>query len=163
MTFKEVQELIRMVSKSDLSLFKIKDKEFELTIRTDKYSGPMVHHASMPAQAPMMLNPVSYNSTPSAAIPSNTPSVAEPDQPSEKKLIEIKSPMVGTFYRSPGPDKGPFVKIGDRVEQGATVCVIEAMKLFNEIESEISGTIVKVMVEDSAPVEYDQVMFLLEP
>ena len=80
-----------------------------------------------------------------------------------KKLLEIRSPMVGTFYRSSGPDKGPYVKIGDQVSSGNPVCIIEAMKLFNEIESEISGTIVKIMVEDASPVEYDQVLFLVEP
>ena len=78
-------------------------------------------------------------------------------------LLEVKSPMVGTFYRSPAPDKGPYIKVGDQIEVGSVVCIVEAMKLFNEIESEVSGKIVKVMVEDASPVEYDQVLFLVEP
>ncbi len=161
MNFKEIQELIRMVGKSDLSLFKIKDKDFELTIKTGKYSVPVV-------QTPMVVQsqPPSVVTTPatvSSAPLNQTPAASEAKPAAEKKYIEIKSPMVGTFYRSAGPDKPPFVKVGDSIDQGATVCIIEAMKLFNEIESEVKGTIVKVMVEDSTPVEYDQVLFLIEP
>ncbi|MFN8280785.1 MAG: acetyl-CoA carboxylase biotin carboxyl carrier protein [Saprospiraceae bacterium] len=161
MNFKEIQELIRMVSKSDLSLFRIKDKDFELTIKTGKYAPPAVHQAPVmhhAAAAPVVI----ATPTPIAAA---APEVEEKPKASsdQKKYVEIRSPMVGTFYRSPGPDKGPFVKVGDAIDSGTTVCIIEAMKLFNEIESEVKGTIVKVLVDDSTPVEYDQVLFLIEP
>ena len=157
MNFKEIQELIRMVNKSDLSLFKVKDKEFELTIKTGKYSVPIVHHA-----APVIPSTPIQISTP--AVPTSNPNVSpETVTSSEKNYIEIKSPMVGTFYRSSGPDKPIFVKIGDVIGPGTTVCIIEAMKLFNEIESEVKGKIVKVLVEDASPVEYDQPLFLVDP
>ena len=106
-----------------------------------------------PIQAPVVQKNQSFEEPQAAVVSVDT----------AKKLLEIRSPMVGTFYRSSGPDKGPYVKIGDQVSSGNPVCIIEAMKLFNEIESEISGTIVKIMVEDASPVEYDQVLFLVEP
>lgn len=161
MNFKEIQELIRMISKSDLASFKVKNGDFELNIKT----GKAVQHVEMkapnygqplpppPIQAPVVQKNQSFEE-PQAAVVSVD---------NAKKLLEIRSPMVGTFYRSSGPDKGPYVKIGDQVSSGNPVCIIEAMKLFNEIESEISGTIVKIMVEDASPVEYDQVLFLVEP
>jgi acetyl-CoA carboxylase biotin carboxyl carrier protein len=172
MTFKEIQELIRLVSKSDLTEFKVKDGEFELSIRTKFYNA---RHAGMTFGAPpLMAAPMS---APSHEIHAPQPSSAE--QPSStaqpvsnndapkveagKKYQEIKSPMVGTFYRAQSPDKPPYVKVGDRIEPGSIVCVVEAMKLFNEIESDVTGKIVKVMVEDAQPVEYDQVLFLVEP
>ncbi len=163
MNFKEIQELIRLVSKSDLAEFKMKEADFEISIKTGKaisshaapvsYTPPPV--IQVPATAPAV---ISYSDSISAGKPAESP-VSD----SGKKLLEIRSPMVGTFYRAPGPDKPQFVKVGDAVNQGDTVCIIEAMKLFNEIESEVKGTIVKVMVEDASPVEYDQVLFLVEP
>lgn len=173
MTFKEIQELIKIISKSDLAEFKMKDGEFELSIRT-KYYGTksiMPPMALPPAMMPMPsmvqqqeLATAPSESAPQAAVKTETKQ-AEPAPKTEagKKYLEIKSPIVGTFYRSPSPDKPAYVKVGDRVEQGAVVCIIEAMKLFNEIESDITGTIVKVAVEDAQPVEYDQVLFLVEP
>lgn len=108
--------------------------------------------------------------TPVAPAPVAPPAISAPSKPapvaetvSGKKTVEIKSPMIGTFYRSGNPDSPPFVSVGDKVSKGQTVCIIEAMKLFNEIESEVSGTIVKVLVENSTPVEYDQVLFVVEP
>ncbi len=162
MNFKEIQELIRLVSKSDLSMFKLKEGEFELTIKTGKEE-KIIHTAPahMVASAPSMAAPV--QAPPALRIPESSAGSQESSSASDKKYLEIKSPMVGTFYRSPGPDKAPFVKVGDKVDAGATVCIIEAMKLFNEIESEVKGTIVKVVVEDASPVEYDQVLFLVEP
>ncbi|MBK9272501.1 MAG: acetyl-CoA carboxylase biotin carboxyl carrier protein [Saprospiraceae bacterium] len=166
MNFKEIQELIRLVGKSELSEFKMKDGEFELTIKTQKagkamealpaspYVPPLISPISMPAPAIVEKQIVE---SPKAGSSTN------PETTSSKAQIEIKSPMVGTFYRSGSPDKPPFVKVGDKVEPGNTVCIIEAMKLFNEIESEVKGTIVKVCVEDASPVEYDQVLFILEP
>lgn len=172
MTFKEIQELIRLVSKSDLSEFKMKDGEFELSIRTKLYHAkqagmPMVAPQMMPA--PVWTPPQETATQPSSTAP-NAPAAAPPRQTDNapkteggKNYLEIKSPMVGTFYRSSSPEKPAYVKVGDRVEAGAVVCVVEAMKLFNEIESDVTGTIVKVMVDDAQPVEYDQVLFLVEP
>lgn len=175
MTFKEIQELLRLISKSDLTEFKLKDGEFELSIRTRYYDKgkypvsyvvpPTPAISEMPVavpvaatQAPAPKAPTAETAPAAAAQP--TPAAAETDG---GNYVAIKSPMVGTFYRSPSPDKGPFVKVGDRVEVGAVVCVVEAMKLFNEIESEVSGRVVKVMVEDAHPIEYDQVLFLIDP
>lgn len=162
MNFKELQELIRLVSKSDLSVFKYKDAETELTIKTGKpscngdagnqnYQMPMV----MPAPIAAPVQQIAPTA-PTAAPTQQAPAV------SASNYLEVKSPMVGTFYRAAGPDKAPFVQVGDSIEVGRTVCMIEAMKLFNEIESEVKGTIVKIMVEDATPVEFDQVLFLLE-
>jgi acetyl-CoA carboxylase biotin carboxyl carrier protein len=169
MNFNEIQELIRLVNKSNLTEFKLKDKDFEVVIRTKQYtkggevvlapSAPVV--TTLPAQA--VHAPAISAPAPAAvaapAPPQNTDTVAPA---AGKRLVEIKSPIVGTFYRSPGPDKAVFVKVGDAVSAGSVVCIIEAMKLFNEIESDVTGTIVKVLVEDASPVEYDQVLFLVE-
>ncbi len=173
MTFKEIQELIRIISKSDLSEFKMKDGEFELSIRTKYYGSKaiMPPMALPPAMIPMpsIVQQPELATSPSVSAPpaevKTEPKQAEPVPKTEagKKYFEIKSPIVGTFYRSASPDKPPYVKVGDRIEKGAVVCIIEAMKLFNEIESDVTGTIVKVAVEDAQPVEYDQVLFLVEP
>ncbi len=164
MNFKEIQELIKLVSKSDLTEFKMKQTDFELTIKTGKgikpAEYPALPYGTVPA-APVVVPPVAVAAPVQKASPAEAPPVAKSETPS--KYIEIKSPMVGTFYRSAGPDKPPFVKVGDAIDVGTTVCIVEAMKLFNEIESEVKGTIVKVMVEDASPVEYDQVLFLVEP
>ncbi|MBX2817300.1 MAG: acetyl-CoA carboxylase biotin carboxyl carrier protein [Saprospiraceae bacterium] len=171
MEFKEISDLIKQISKSNLIEFKLKDGEFELFIQTDKHgkssprpapvsvvSAPLAPaQPAMPAVAPV--------AAPLAPAPAAEDSSAKPadEGSAQTGLLEIRSPMVGTFYRSSGPDKGPFVKVGDTIEAGSVVCIVEAMKLFNEIESEISGKIAKVVVEDAAPVEYDQVLFLVEP
>jgi acetyl-CoA carboxylase biotin carboxyl carrier protein len=137
---------------------KYKTKDFEITIKTplagsetNYMTSPAVYHTA-PQQAPVAA-PVA---TPSA---SSTEVAAEDDS----KFITIKSPMIGTFYRKPSPDKDLFVNVGDEVKEGKVVCVIEAMKLFNQIESEVSGKIVKVLVDDATPVEYDQPLFLVDP
>lgn len=168
MTFKEIQELIKLIDKSDLSEFRLSTEEMDLVIRTKNYIGKGKGMISAPAAVPVQM-PAPVVASPQAAAPavvSQAAKAAEPEAlqeaPSDKKLLEIKSPMVGTFYRSASPDKPPYVKVGDAVQKGSVVCIIEAMKLFNEIESEISGKIVKVMVEDASPVEYDQVLFLVE-
>lgn len=161
MNFKEIQELIRLVSKSDLAEFKVKDGEFELSIKTQKaLKMPEMQAISYQPSYTMQQAPAQQLPPAPKALEA-APAAAAPE--SGKKQIEIKSPMVGTFYRSGGPDKPPFVKVGDKIESGKTVCIIEAMKLFNEIESEVKGTIVKVCVEDASPVEYDQVLFIVEP
>jgi acetyl-CoA carboxylase biotin carboxyl carrier protein len=166
MNFKEIQELIRIVSKSDLAEFKMKEADFEISIKTGK--SVQAPAAIAPVIAPVI--PTTHAIAPSPISPkisggTDEPAARKTDAGTEsgKKLLEIKSPMVGTFYRASGPDKPQFVKIGDTIDVGTTVCIIEAMKLFNEIESEVKGTIVKVMVEDASPVEYDQVLFLVEP
>jgi len=161
MTTKEIKDLLKMVNELDLAEVKIKDKDFELKIRTAKditvsavQAAPTVVAAPAAIQAPAV-----------AAAPAvSTGDAARPaDEAADSSYIEIKSPMVGTFYRSSSPDKPPFVQVGDTISQGSVVCIIEAMKLFNEIESEVNGKIVKVLVDDSTPVEYDQVLFLVDP
>ncbi|RMD73917.1 MAG: acetyl-CoA carboxylase biotin carboxyl carrier protein [Bacteroidetes bacterium] len=175
MTFKEIQELIKQLNRSKLAEFRLKNGEFELTIRTQEYykakSAPTAQApapAVVPMPAPVMAAPAAPPAPAAAPAEPAAPAEAEekagkPVEEDTSRYVEIRSPMVGTFYRSPAPDKPPFVKVGDRVEKGQVVCIIEAMKLFNEIESEVSGTIVKVCVEDATPVEYDQVLFLVDP
>jgi acetyl-CoA carboxylase biotin carboxyl carrier protein len=171
MDFNQVQELIRMVSKHKLSEFILKEGDFKLIIRNQgsAQDGATVTPMMIPVQQPTLsLPPAPVASAPApAAAPAKNdaaPAAAAPAASADDaKLISIKSPMVGTFYRSSGPDKAPFIKIGDTVEVGSKVCIIEAMKLFNEIESEVKGKVVKILVEDANPVEYDQPLFLLEP
>lgn len=168
MNFHELQELIKLITKSNLTEFKFKDNDVEVQIKTDKYQKTAVQtvvSAPQPVQMQVLPTapqaPAAVDATPAtekAAAPTQQPSA-----PQGANLIEIKSPIVGTFYRSSAPDKPPFIKVGDTVKQGDVVCIIEAMKLFNEIESEVSGIVVKVLVEDASPVEYDQVLFLVEP
>ncbi len=158
MNFKELTELIKLIDKSDLAEFQYKTDQVDIKIRNNKY---YKNATQITAVAPMV-------SAPQVAAPAPAPVAAAPSSPApapaaDVKLLEVKSPMVGTFYRSPGPDKPPFVQVGDNIAAGSPVCIIEAMKLFNEIESEVTGKIVKVMVEDATPVEYDQVLFLVEP
>lgn len=173
MTFKEIQDLIKLINRSDLSEFRMKDGDFELTVRTNEYmknraaaAQTTTHTQIMPMAAPAM--PVAAP-TPAPAAPATPAPVAAaaaapaPAEEDTSKYLEIKSPMVGTFYRAPSPDKPIYVKVGDSVSEGSPVCIVEAMKLFNEIESEVSGKIVKVLVEDAQPVEYDQVLFLVDP
>jgi acetyl-CoA carboxylase biotin carboxyl carrier protein len=150
-----------MINKSNISELSIKDGEFEITIKQENgLTGTPVYAQAMPImQAP----------TPQSAPPAVASAPSAPSAPTEApvsvandKLHTIKSPMIGTFYRSPSPDKPPFVNVGDEVKPGQTLCIVEAMKLFNEIECEVSGRIVKVLVDESSPIEYDQPMFLIE-
>jgi acetyl-CoA carboxylase biotin carboxyl carrier protein len=164
MNLNEIQELIKFVSKSGVTEVEIEQKDFKITIKTEtkKTKSEQTIVLQQPAVAPAQVAAV-------PAAPVQAPVAAAPAAPAaapasdESKLITIKSPMIGTFYRSPGPDKDSFVNVGDEVKTGKVVCIIEAMKLFNEIESEISGKIVKVLVDDASPVEYDQPLFLVEP
>jgi acetyl-CoA carboxylase biotin carboxyl carrier protein len=157
MDLKQIQDLVKMVNKSNISELTIEEKDIKITIKQkeDKYvtAAPMQAVPQMQAM-PVAAAPVA--AAPSAAAPAAAPKAAD-------NLITIKSPMIGTFYRKPAPDKPNFVEEGDEVRNGKVVCVIEAMKLFNEIESEVSGKIVKILVDDSSPVEYDQPLFLVEP
>ena len=151
MDLKQIQDLVKMVNKSNISELTIEEKDIKITIKQkeDKYvtAAPVQQFQALPATAP----------APFAAAP------AVAADPVTSNLITIKSPMIGTFYRRLSPDKPNLVDEGDEVKSGKVVCIIEAMKLFNEIESEISGKIVKVLVEDSTPVEFDQPLFLVEP
>ena len=156
MKLTEIQELIKFVVKSGASEVTYEIKGLKLTVKTGgKNSGEqqqIIMHAPMqtaaPVSAPAPKAPVKKEAAPAA---------------DDSKFITIKSPMIGTFYRSSGPDKPAFANVGDEIKKGQTICIIEAMKLFNEIESEFAGKIVKVLVEDSTPVEYDQPLFLVEP
>lgn len=158
MDIKDIQNLIKFVSKAEVSEVKYKTKDFEITIKTPlagsevAYAQPAVYHTApqqaAPAQAPV-----------ATSAPAEKAEAASDDS----KYITIKSPMIGTFYRKPSPDKDVFVNVGDEVSVGKVVCVIEAMKLFNQIDSEVSGKIVKILVDDATPVEYDQPLFLVDP
>ncbi len=158
MNIKEIQDLIKFVSKSGVSEVEIEQKDFKITIKTPVGGAPMAMTAMAPVAMPMPVAAPVAAPAPAAAAPAPASTPAQ-----DANLIEIKSPMIGTFYRSAGPDKPPFVEVGQTIKPGDKVCIIEAMKLFNEIESEISGTIVKVLVNDSTPIEYDQPLFLVEP
>jgi acetyl-CoA carboxylase biotin carboxyl carrier protein len=162
MDIKEIKELIALISKSQIAEFKYRKDDFEITIRTDDYhKGKTMVAAPAVMSAPMAVSQ-SPAPAPAAPAPIAAPAAAV-EAPVASNLVEIRSPIVGTFYRSSGPDKPVFAKVGDRVEVGQKVCIVEAMKLFNEIESEVSGLIVKVIVEDASPVEYDTVLFLVDP
>ncbi|MDA8886468.1 acetyl-CoA carboxylase biotin carboxyl carrier protein [Bacteroidia bacterium] len=152
MDLKEIQTLIKFISSSNVDEVSIEKKDFKINIKRNKPSAPAP--AAVQPQQIAIAAPVAP-ATPAtpAAAPVEAVSTAE----------ELKSPMIGTFYRKSSPDKPSFVEVGDTVEKGQVVCIIEAMKLFNEIESEVSGKIVKVLVDDSQPVEYDQPLFLVEP
>ena len=163
MTYKEILELIKMVSKTDLAEVKVRDENTEVVVRTQNFHSTKdspTYYSAMPAAAPLIQTQTNPVQQVAANLPENATGQKEANSGSAYK--EVRSPMVGTFYRSPSPDKAPFVKPGDTVSAGSVVCIIEAMKLFNEIESDVSGTIVKIMVEDASPVEYDQVLFFIE-
>ncbi len=152
MDIKQIQDLIRFVSKSGVNEVSIEQEDFKITIKTNQV--PTIVNATIPAAQPVAAAPAPVAATPV--------SVAEPGADTSKYVI-IKSPMIGTFYRSASPEKPLFVNVGDEIKPGSVLCIIEAMKLFNEIESEISGRIVKILVDNASPVEYDQPLFLVEP
>ncbi len=163
MDFKQIQELIKMINKSNIGEFTVEQKDFKLTIKQKEENITQV------VSAPIM--PVQHTAPVLSATPQHTsapaPVTEAPAKPKAEaaptNTVTIKSPMIGTFYRKTSPDKPNLVEIGDAVTAGKVVCIIEAMKLFNEIESEVSGKIVKVLVDDASPVEYDQPLFLVEP
>jgi acetyl-CoA carboxylase biotin carboxyl carrier protein len=162
MDFKQIQELIKMINKSNIGELTIEQKEFRLTIKQKEEHitqvVPQVQAAPVLAAVPQVASQPQAAS--SAEAPAKSAKAAESASPN---LVTIKSPMIGTFYRRSSPDKPNLVEVGDVVSTGQPVCIIEAMKLFNEIESEVKGKIVKVLVEDASPVEYDQPLFLVEP
>ena len=157
-----------MVVRLELSELKLRDGDFEISVRTKEYAKT---RGMAPAPAAPVISmtsaPVAQPETPAVPVPASPASAAAQGEQesgaSTSGLFEIKSPIVGTFYRSSAPDKPPFIKVGDSIKTGDVVCIVEAMKLFNEIESEVSGKIVKVLVEDATPVEYDQSLFLVDP
>jgi acetyl-CoA carboxylase biotin carboxyl carrier protein len=153
----EIRDLIDFIAQSGLNEVNVETKELKLSVKREP--DQKIMKASAPVAA--IAAPASV-AAPVAATPVAAPKAEKPVA-AGKKTADIKSPMIGTFYRSGGPESPPFISIGDKVTKGQTVCIIEAMKLFNEIESEVSGTVVKVMVENAQPVEYDQVLFVVEP
>lgn len=159
MDIKEIQNLIKFVAKSGATEVKLEMDDFKITIKTTAEGA--VAETNYVQQMPVAAAPL--NVAPVVAAPEivqTTPATSADDN---SKYITIKSPIIGTFYRKPSPDKAPFVEVGTSIKQGDVLCVIEAMKLFNEIESEVSGKIVKVLVDDCSPVEFDQPLFLVEP
>lgn len=169
MNQKEIQDLIKFVAKSGVTEVEIEEKDFKITIKSESKKTKQ-EEQTIYVQQPMMQQ-MPQQAMPQQAAPAPAPAAAVP-APADNAgsadndnsgLIEVKSPMIGTFYRASSPDKPLFVEVGDTVKKGDTVCIIEAMKLFNEIESEISGKIVKVLVDDASPVEYDQPLFLVDP
>lgn len=158
MDLKYIQELIKAVNKSELSELSIKDGEFEITIKQNPLNGGQLVTYQQPQQAApqVMMSAPQHSAAPAAEA--TTPAAA----PASDKLVTIKSPMIGTFYRSPKPGEPPFINVGDTVSVGQHICIIEAMKLFNEIESEVSGKVVKILADEASPVEYDQPLFLVE-
>ena len=168
---KEIQELIKFVAKSGVSEVDLEMGEMKISIKTPPKKGKghvetvvqQIPVAAAPAMAPVAVQatPVAVQAAPAVPEAAETP-VSSPVA-DESNYITIKSPMIGTFYRKPAPDKDAFISVGDEVSSGTVVCVVEAMKLFNEIESEVSGKIVKVLVEDMSPIEYDQPLFLVDP
>jgi acetyl-CoA carboxylase biotin carboxyl carrier protein len=171
MKLNEIQELIKFVSKSNVSEVELETKDFKIVIKTGKnlttsaIPQPVVVPNTTPVIPAVVSTPVT--TTAPAADTSSSSKVNETktetkSESEDKKYHVVKSPMIGTFYRSPAPDKPPFVNIGDVVEVGQPLCIIEAMKLFNEIESDVKGRIVKILVENATPVEYDQPLFLID-
>jgi acetyl-CoA carboxylase biotin carboxyl carrier protein len=154
MNKKEIEELIKFVAKAGVSEVNLELKDFKITIKNSSPKVEQIYHA---APAPVMaMAPAPVAATPAAAAPS-APAT------DESKYVTIKSPMIGTFYRASGPDKPILANVGDEIKPGKVLCIIEAMKLFNEIESEVSGRIVKVLVDNMKPVEYDTPLFLVDP
>jgi acetyl-CoA carboxylase biotin carboxyl carrier protein len=158
MNLTEIQDLIKFVSKSGVSEVEIEQKDFKIVIKAENKSKKEEH--TVYVQAPQQI---------AAPVAAPTPVTTAPETPKapvaseDAKYITIKSPMIGTFYRATSPDKPALANVGDSIEKGKVVCIIEAMKLFNDIEAEISGKIVKVLVDDASPVEYDQPLFLVDP
>lgn len=176
MNLSEIQDLIKFVAKSGVTEVEISQKDFKITIKSENESkkggrGKQQQLEYVAQQMPMQMqqlpqqqqqaqqnqNSVSQDQSGSAAA------AASPKKEESNKYVTVKSPMIGTFYRSPGPDKDEFVNVGDDIKPGKVICIIEAMKLFNEIEAEVSGKIVKMLVDDATPVEYDQPLFLIDP
>jgi len=159
MNIKDIENLIKFVQKSGVSEVSLEQKDFKITIKTQ---------APASKEQTVHFSPAQYLPAPSAPAPApapvaSTPPPSTPKASDDPKYTTVKSPMIGTFYRSSSPDKPAFINVGDEIKPGKVICIIEAMKLFNEIESEVSGRVVKVLVDNSTPVEYDQPLFLVDP
>ncbi|MGC6428247.1 MAG: acetyl-CoA carboxylase biotin carboxyl carrier protein [Flavobacteriales bacterium] len=171
MDLKEIQELIKFVAKSGATDVELEIDNIKISIKSPAKKGTVPAETTIIQQIPVAQSPAvmptavapAPSATPDSTPASTTQKPEEKTNNDEDKYVTVKSPMIGTFYRKPSPDKDTFVNVGDTIKPGDVVCVIEAMKLFNEIESEISGKIVKVLVDDSTPVEYDQPLFLVDP
>lgn len=167
MTLQEIQELIKILNKSNISELRLERDDVKLTLRTKDYMDGRMMVAPSPAPMVMPVAPVPMQTAPAAAgqspVSSPTNGKESADADNNKEFITVKSPMIGTFYRASGPDKDSFVNVGDVIKPGQVLCIIEAMKLFNEIESEVSGKIVKMLIDNATPVEYDQPLFLVDP
>jgi acetyl-CoA carboxylase biotin carboxyl carrier protein len=162
MDFKQIQELIKLINDSNIGEVTIEQKDFRVTIKQKEEQ--VTQMVASHLQAPFFAQPMTSQQQLSAPpVPAQTAEKPKQESTTPSNTITIKSPMIGTFYRRPSPDKPNFVEIGDEVSPGKVVCIIEAMKLFNEIESEVKGKIVKMLVDDASPVEYDQPLFLVEP
>ena len=168
--FNDLRELLAAIAQTDITELTLKSADFELTVRKDPRGGmPVVPPAvagsgSTEVSAPPSLASTSMPPSPSLeAVQRTAPPTAAAGSPIDRRLEEVKSPMVGTFYRSPSPDESPFVEVGDRIRTGQTVCIIEAMKLMNEIEAEVSGTVIEVLVQNGEPVEYGQPLMRINP
>ncbi|MDP5157412.1 MAG: acetyl-CoA carboxylase biotin carboxyl carrier protein [Flaviramulus sp.] len=161
MDIKEIQNLIKFVAKSGASEVKLEMDDIKITIKTGPDTeGTAIQYAPMVSSAPQVASATLAHDAPQSA-PVSSP--AAPAVSEDSKYITIKSPIIGTFYRKPSPDKPLFVEVGQTIAEGDVLCIIEAMKLFNEIESEVSGKVVKILVDDSSPVEFDQPLFLVDP
>ena len=161
MNFKQIQQLIKFVSKTDVNEVTIENKDFKINIKGRSFSNETVQPVIQQTL------PTHQIQTP-VIVPEPTPVVQTPPESTttdsdSSNHFTVKSPIIGTFYRKPSPDKDNFVNVGDEISEGQTLCVIEAMKLFNEIESDVSGKIVKILVDDASPVEFDQPLFVIEP
>ncbi|MFM2360755.1 MAG: acetyl-CoA carboxylase biotin carboxyl carrier protein [Bacteroidota bacterium] len=159
MDIKQIQELVKLINKTNIGEITIEEEGIKITVKQKK--DPVQHIVAGTAYSAPAAAPAPVAAAPVAAASTNTPAATA--APKVDHLVTIKSPMIGTFYRQSGPGKPVFASVGDEVTVGKTVCIIEAMKLFNEIESEVKGKIVKVLVEDASPVEYDQPLFLVDP
>ena len=166
MTINEIQDLIKFIAKAGVTEVEIEKKDFKITIKSEmpkkkKGFGEAEATIQVPVAMAAGMAPVAPVTT--AAAPAAESAAPSANDNEQNNYITVKSPMIGTFYRRPSPDKEAFVDVGDTTKVGETICVIEAMKLFNEIESEVTGKIVKILVDDNSPVEYDQPLFLVDP
>ena len=167
MNINEIQDLIKFVAKAGVNEVEIEKKDFKIVIKSDYMAKKKTNFKEEPTIVQQQIPVGNIAAQPVAAAPAPVQEAA-PAAPTEKEednsnLITVKAQMIGTFYRSPGPDKDPFVEVGSTIKAGDKLCIIEAMKLFNEIESEVSGKIVKVLAEDQSPIEFDQPLFLVDP
>ena len=162
MEIKEIQNLIKFVAKSGAHEVKLETDDFKITIKTNS-DAPIAETSTTLQTVPGVVVQASQPTALATEVEAPEKLESQPDKNETDNLITIKSPMIGTFYRKPSPEKDVFIEVGDTVKEGDVLCVVEAMKLFNEIESEVSGKIVKILVDDSSPVEFDQPLFLVEP